>query len=72
MTDNGDMVARCSKLLQRMKLGTGMKERLDEVIRDSEMSLVKRISTINFRAIYSMEHQDLIEALVEQFTLIEE
>lgn len=72
VTDNGDMVARCSKILQKMKMATNMKERLDDVIRDPEMSLVKRISMLNFRGIYSVEHQDVIEAFVEQFTLMEE
>ncbi len=71
VTDNGDVVTRCIKILQKMKLATETKEKLITAILNPDMALPRKISEINFRGMHSIEHQDMIEALVEQLTLIE-
>jgi hypothetical protein len=71
MTDNGDLLTRCTKLLQKMQLATETKERLHAIIADPDMALTRKIREINFRAIHSAEHQGLIDALIEQFKLTE-
>jgi hypothetical protein len=72
VTDNGDVLDRCIKVLQKMKLAVETKERLFAAIANPDMALPRKITEINFRGIHSLEHQDLIEALTEQLTLIEE
>lgn len=71
MTDNGDLLTRCTKLLQQMQLAAETKERLYAAIANPDMSLPRKITEINFRAIHSAEHQGLIDSLVEQFKLTE-
>ena len=71
VTDNGDVVTRCIKILQKMKFATETKEKLITAILNPDMALPRKISEINFRGMHSIEHQDMIEALVEQLTLIE-
>ena len=71
MTDNGDLLTRCTKLLQQMQLAVETKERLYAAIANPDMALPRKIIELNFRGIHSAEHQGLIDALVEQFKLTE-
>ena len=71
ITDNGDLLTRCTKLLQQMQLAAETKERLYAAIANPDMALPRKITELNFRAIHSAEHQGLIDALVEQFKLTE-
>ena len=71
ITDNGDLLTRCTKLLQQMQLAAETKERLYAAIANPDMAIPRKITELNFRAIHSAEHQGLIDALVEQFKLTE-
>ena len=72
ITDNGDVLKRCSSLMQKAYFDARNKRGVMTILEDSELSLRKKISKINFRCAMSVEHQDLIEALIEQLTLVEE
>ena len=72
VTDNGDVANRCSKLLQRMAVDNALKGQVMGIVRDTEMPLERKIRNLNFKCANSMEHQDLIEAMKEQLTLVEE
>ena len=71
ITDNGDALMRCSNLMQKACFDIATKSEVMKILKDPELPLRRKIKKINFRCAKSMEHQDLIEALTEQLTLIE-
>ena len=71
ITDNGDALMRCSNLMQKACFDIATKSEIMKILKDPELPLRRKIKKINFRCAKSMEHQDLIEALTEQLTLIE-
>ena len=71
ITDNGDALMRCSNLMQKACFDIATKSEVMKILKDPELPLRRKIKKLNFRCAKSMEHQDLIEALTEQLTLIE-
>ena len=66
ITDNGDVTARCSELLQRMNLDLDTKIQVMKILKDPELSLSVKCRKINTRCAKSPLHQDVVEALLEQ------
>ena len=71
ITDNGDALERCSKFLQKAYIDIATKSQIMRNLKDTEITFAKKLRNINFQCANSMEHQDLVEALMEQLTLIE-
>ena len=72
ITDNGDVLMRCSNLMQKACFDIATKSEVMKILKDPELPLRRKIKKINFRCAKSMEHQDLIEALTEQLTFVEQ
>lgn len=72
ITDNGDKKNRFVNLLQKMQLATEIKERILPILLDSNMPIVRKISQVNYKCLHSPQHQELVETLIEQLTLVEE
>lgn len=72
ITDNGDALMRCSNLMQKACFDIATKSEVMKILKDPELPLRRKIKKINFRCAKSMEHQDLIEALTEQLTFVEQ
>lgn len=66
ITDNGDAAVRCSGLLQRMNLDLDTKIQVMKILKDPQFSLAVKCRKINTRCAKSAEHQDVVEALLEQ------
>lgn len=66
IADNGDAVLRCSKLLQRSNVDTALKSKIMEIISHPTDSFYWKCRCLNFACANSIEHQGLIEALMEQ------
>ncbi|MBQ8803931.1 MAG: DUF5110 domain-containing protein [Tyzzerella sp.] len=71
ITDNGDALVRCSNLLQKAELDMMTKVEVMKVLKDENRTYYNKIRTMNFKCASSNEHQDLVEALLEQLTLVE-
>lgn len=73
VTDNGDESVRISEVLQKSQLHTGIKiEIMKDIVNNSQMSLVQKLTTINFKCAQGVKYHELIEALTEQLTMVEE
>lgn len=72
ITDNGDALMRCSNLMQKACFDIATKSEVMKILKDPELPLRRKIKKLNFRCAKSMEHQDLIEALTEQLTFVEQ
>ena len=66
ITDNGDAAERCSELLQRMNLDLDTKIQVMKIVKDPQLPLGVKCRKINTRCAKSPEHQDVVEALLEQ------
>ena len=71
ITENGDSIKCCSDLLQRAYLDMRAKEDVMAILREENVPIRDKFVRMNFRLANSMEHQGLIEALLEQLTLVE-
>ena len=68
VTDNGDVLERCSKLLQKMQLDMSVKSQVMKLLKDKEIPFKTKLRSMNFKCANSPKHQDVIEALMEQLT----
>ena len=71
ITDNGDVMKRCSELMQKSYFDMGAKENVMAILHEQDTPFKSKLRKLNFRLANSMEHQGLIEALLEQLTLVE-
>ena len=72
MTDNGDVASRITNLLQKAQLHTSLKIEIMKIVKDSNKPLNRKLVAINNSCTRGIEYNDLIEALKEQLTLVEE
>lgn len=73
ITDNGDLSARVTKLLQHAQMHTGLKvELMNNIINNSNMPLNRKLVAVNIHCAQGIAHNDLIKAITEQLTLVEE
>lgn len=79
LTDNGDVIERISVLLHRVQCAASMKQAIMEVVTDkvnqythATHPIRRKVVLLNFRCGITAEHDDLIKALTEQLSLIEE
>ncbi len=71
ITGNGDPIKRCSNLMQKAYFDMGAKEEVMAILRNPDESFKAKLRKLNFKLANSIEHQELIEALLEQLTLVE-
>lgn len=71
ITDNGDVIRRCSDLLQKMQLELDAKVQTIKILSDPKMTYPVKLRKLNFKCAKSAEHQAVIDALMEQLTLTE-
>ena len=71
ITDNGDVAARITSLLQKAQLHTSLKVEIMKIVKDSNKPLNRKLVAINNACTRGIEYNDLIEALKEQLTLVE-
>ena len=71
ITDNGDAMKRCSELMQKSYSDMGAKEDMMRILQEQDTPFKSKLRKMNFRLANSIEHQGLIEALLEQLTLVE-
>lgn len=72
ITDNGDEIARITDLLQKAQLNTNIKGVIIEFLKDAPKPLKQKLFELNLQCANGIEYNDLIEAITEQLTLIEE
>jgi hypothetical protein len=74
ITDNRDVVARITRLLQKAQLHTSLKMEIMDIVEDKivKRPLNRKLVAINNRCANGIEYNDLIEAITEQLTLVEE
>ena len=70
--DNGDVAERITSLLQKAQLDTALKSVIMGIVNDIRLPLKRKLVAINKRCANGIEYNDLIEAITEQFTLVEE
>ena len=68
ITDNGSVSKRCSDLLQKMNLDLDTKLQVMKILNDPQLTLPVKCRKINTRCAKSAQHQDVVEALMEQLT----
>ncbi len=71
VTDNGDALKRCSNLMQKAQFEMKTKESVMKILSAENTTFKQKMRQLNFDCASSMEHQDMIEALIEQLTLAE-
>lgn len=71
ITDNGDAMKRCSELMQKSYFDMGAKENVMAILHEQDTPFKSKLRKLNFRLANSIEHQGLIEALLEELTLVE-
>ncbi len=71
ITDNGDAITRCAEMLQKAYLDLVLKESIMKILNSSTYTLEQKIDKLNVTCAKSIEHQDIIYALVEELTLTE-
>lgn len=72
ITDNGDVIKRCSDILQRAQLDTNSKHDCMDLLIRTDLPTSEKIIWITDNVSRSAEHQNLIDALKEQMRLTEE
>lgn len=72
ITDNGDVAARITSLLQKAQLHTSLKIEIMNIVKDGNRPLNRKLVAINNACTRGIEYNDLIEALKEQLILVEE
>ena len=71
ITDNGDLLRRCSDMLQRMQLELDTKVQVIKILSNPETPYATKLRKLNFKCAKSAQHQAVMEALLEQLTLTE-
>ena len=71
VTDNGDLIRRCSDLLQKMQLELDTKVQVIKVLSKPDTPYPTKLRSLNFKCAKSDAHQAVMEALLEQLTLTE-
>ena len=71
ITDNGDLLRRCSDMLQRMQLELDTKVQVMKILSNPETPFAMKLRKLNFKCAKSAQHQAVMEALLEQLTLTE-
>lgn len=71
IADNGDVVARCSNLLQKSRMDIVTKGEIVKLLKDPDKDFEEKLRIMTFKCVKSIEHQSLYEALMEQLTLVE-
>lgn len=71
ITDNGDALARVSSLLQKAYVDMKLKSEVMKILKDETTTFNQKLRKLNSCCANSVEHQGLIEALLEQLTLTE-
>ena len=71
ITDNGDLIRRCSDMLQRMQLELDTKVQVIKILSNPETPYATKLRKLNFKCAKSAQHQAVMEALLEQLTLTE-
>ena len=71
ITDNGDLLCRCSELLQRMQLELDTKVQVMKVLSRQDQTYAAMLRKLNFKCAKSAQHQAVMDALLEQLTLTE-
>ena len=71
ITDNGDLLRRCSDMLQRMQLELDTKVQVMKILSNPETPYATKLRKLNFKCAKSAQHQAVMEALLEQLTLTE-
>ena len=71
ITDNGDLLKRCSDLLQKMQLEVDAKVQVMKVLNDPKTTDAVKLRKLNFKCDKSVQHHAVMEALLEQMTLTE-
>ena len=72
ITDNGDVVARITNLLQKAHLHTDLKIGVMDIVKDANIPLNRKLVAINWKCARDIEYNDLIDTLKEQLILVEE
>ena len=72
ITDNGDVAARITSLLQKTQLHTSLKIEIMKIVNNDNMPRNRKLVAINNSCTRGIEYNDLIEALKEQLILVEE
>ncbi len=71
ITENRNVLSCCSKILQRSHFEALTKSRTMKVLQDDSKTFAEKRRKINSLCASSVEHQDVIDALLEQLTLVE-
>lgn len=71
IADNGDVVARCSNLLQKSRMDIVTKGEIVKLLKNPDKDFEEKLRIMTFKCVKSIEHQSLYEALMEQLTLVE-
>lgn len=71
LTDNGDLVKRCSDLLQKAYCDTEIKLQIMEYLESTTLTMPQKLRRIDAKTEKSIEHHGLREALIEQVFLTE-
>ncbi len=66
-----DIPTRCMRILQQSQASMEMKERVEAIIRDETLPIQRKWMRIYFACANGVEYNDLIEALKEQFAIVE-
>ena len=71
IADNGEEIKCCLELIQKSYLDMGAKEDVMAILNEHYTPFYMKLRKLNFRLANSIEHQGLIEALLEQLTRID-
>lgn len=72
VTDNCGMMNRITDLLQKAQLNVNLKMELMKILTDPNKTITDKLFDVNVVAANGIEYNDLIEAIAEQLTCIEE
>ena len=71
ITDNGDLIRRCSDLLQKMQMDLNTTMQTVKILEDPKNTYPVMLRKLIFNCAKSAKHQAVIEVLMEQITLTE-
>ena len=71
ITDNGDITARITGILQKAQLHTNLKIVIMNIVNNYNLPMNDKLYAINDACAIGVEYHDLIEMLTEQLTMVE-
>ena len=71
ITDNGDITARITGILQKAQLHTNLKIVIMNIVNNYNLPMNDKLYAINDACAIGVEYHDLIELLTEQLTMVE-